>query len=416
MRTKRWVFAINGIIALLFLGLIYAWSVFVGPLEAEFGWLRSETSLTFSISMASFCIGGLVGGFMSKKVSSRIVMVVGACFIVLGFSLSSVITSLTGLYVSYGVCCGFGVGMGYNATLNGVLRWFPDKQGLLSGVLLMGFGFGGSLLSTIAVSLMESLGWRMTFRILGVALGVLIVVSSFLLRKPTEADLAEIGGPAKVRGVASEDVPTGKMIKQRSFVGYFFWSALLSSVGLALIGNAASFAGGFTQNLATATFVAGLVNMFNGFGRLAFGFLFDIIGSKKCLYLITGGLVVSMLVLMGAIATGSIVVLAIGFVLTGLSFGGITPCNSAFIGKVYGQKYYSLNFSVVNLTLLISAFLGPYSAGIMQTQFGGYFSTIVLMLVFCAAGAPLLLLINKHAPGRQTDKKKTSDAAVLADS
>lgn len=400
MRTKRWLYAVNGIIALLFLGLIYAWSVFVGPLEAEFGWLRSETSLTFSISMASFCLGCLAGGFMSKKLSSRVVMVAAACFIVLGFNLASFINTVVGLYVSYGVFCGFGVGVGYNATLNSVLRWFPDKQGLLSGVLLMGFGFGGSVLGSLAVFLMSNLGWRVTFRVLGVALGALIVLSSLLLKKPSQEQLAQLGGPAKSKTPAVQDVPTGQMLRQRSFIGYFFWSAMLSAVGLALIGNAASFAGSFTSNLATATFVASLVNIFNGLGRLAFGFLFDIIGSKKCLYLITGGLIAAMLVLLGAVASGSIWILAIGFVLAGLFFGGITPSNSAFVGKVFGQKYYSLNFSMVNLTLLISAFLGPYSAGVMQTRFGGFGSTIVLMLVFCAVGAPLLALINKHAPGR----------------
>lgn len=415
MRTKRWLFAVDGMLALLFLGLIYAWSVFSGTLKAEFALSDSEASLTFSISMALFCIGGLVGGFLARKVPPRVVMIIAAVFILAGFNLASLIdkdaglfifNAQIGLYVCYGFLCGFGVGMGYNAVLNGVLKWFPDMQGLLSGVLLMGFGFGGTVLGSVAGALMNSLGWRMTFRVLGIALAALIVLSSLLLRQPTAQDLAEIGGPAGGRKLQLvEDVPTGKLLRTRSFWMYFVWAALLSSVGLAIIGSANPFAKSLSDGSESALFmvglVGGLVNICNGLGRLSFGFLLDILGTKKCLLIINCGLIVSMLVLMGAIATGSLAILAVGFILTGLSFGGVTPSNSAYISKVFGQKYYPLNFSMINMQLIIASFLGPYSLGITQDlSGGGYMTGIILMLVFCVVSVPVMLLINRHAPGR----------------
>jgi OFA family oxalate/formate antiporter-like MFS transporter len=102
-----------------------------------------------------------------------------------------------------------------------------------------------------------------------------------------------------------------------------------------------------------------------------------------------------MLILTAAFIRGSLIVLGIGFAVTGLSYGGITPCNSAYIAKVFGQKYYSMNFSLVNLVLLIAAFLGPYSAGLMQTH-GGFIPMILLMGGLCILGVPVLFLINRH--------------------
>ncbi len=406
VKGKRWLFALNGVLAMLFMGLIYAWSVFVGPLEGEFGWQRNETSLVFSISMAFFCLGGFGGGLLSKKFSPRIVMLGAAVFVLGGFSLASTISSLIGLYLCYGVMCGFGVGMGYNAILNSVLRWFPDKQGTVSGVLLMGFGFGGMVLGTVAVQLMDTYGWRGTFVSFGVALSVLLAVATLFMRLPTAEQISEIGGGAKkAAATQTEDVPTLQMVKSRNFVSYFMWAGFFAAVGLAIIGVAAAMAGSMTENLAQAAFVAGLLNIFNGIGRVVAGILFDTIGSKKCLWLYSGALLLTVLILMGAIMTNSLILLGVGFVAVGLCYGGVPTFNSAYVSRMYGTKYYPINLSVMNLQLILSAFLGPYSAGIAQSASGGgYFSTMVLMAIFCVVCGAILLLIKKHVSGRNAAK------------
>lgn len=398
MSGKRYIYAVNGFITLLFLGLIYAWSVFVGPLEQEFGWQRSDTSLTFSISMVGFCLGGLAGGLLSRRFATRYIMLGSAAFVLAGFLLSSGITTTTGLFVYYGVFCGFGVGIGYNATISNTMKWFPDKQSLISGILLMGFGFGGSIFGSGAVYMMGQLGWRSTFRLLGFIMGGLIVASSLLHRNPSEQQLREIQGPAKGGTQSAEDIPTSAMIRDRSFICYFLWASILSAIGLAVIGNSSPLANTMTGNLAQATMVAGLLNIFNGLGRLSFGFLYDIIGSKRCLPIITFGMAAAMGVLILAVSTSSLLILAISLCMTGLFFGGVTPINSAYISRNFGMKYYATNFSVNNLCLLISAFLGPYASGLMQTSGGGYLSTAIMLLAFCAAATPLFLSIKRHTP------------------
>jgi OFA family oxalate/formate antiporter-like MFS transporter len=273
----------------------------------------------------------------------------------------------------------------------------------------MGFGFGGSLFGSIAVYMMIHFGWRVTFRVLGAALSFFIVLSSFLIKKPNPEELSEIKAGVNKKGALkpaeSEDIPASKMIRERSFWGYVLWAALLSSAGLSIIGNAASMSGIFTENIVQAAFVAGLVNTSNGIGRLSFGFLFDIIGSKRSFYIITGGLICSMLILIIAFSTGSFIILGIGFIITGLSYGGITPCNSAYTGKVFGQKHYSTNFSLVNLTLLIAAFLGPYCAGLIQTKTGGYIMMTLVLVSYCIISVPVSLLINKHSVVQNEDKR-----------
>ena len=95
---------------------------------------------------------------------------------------ASRINSLPGIYLSYGVFCGFGVGLGYNTAISLTVRWFPDKQGLVSGVTLMGFGFGGMLLGTLGAQMITTLGWRPTFLIFAVVFAVIVLICAFLMR------------------------------------------------------------------------------------------------------------------------------------------------------------------------------------------------------------------------------------------
>lgn len=139
--STRWGLLVVDIILLLVLGLIYAWSVFRGPMVADLG---DGVKSTFTITMIMFCIGGLVGGIMNSKTSPRVTMLLCMVFVVAGVFGTSVVTSAFGVFLTYGVCYGFGVGLGYNTAIATVMKWFPDKQGLASGMMLMGFGFGST--------------------------------------------------------------------------------------------------------------------------------------------------------------------------------------------------------------------------------------------------------------------------------
>ncbi|MEA4816654.1 MAG: OFA family MFS transporter [Lachnospiraceae bacterium] len=397
LEKKRWLYVVAGFLLLLFSGLVYAWSIFVKPLEAEFGWARSETSLTFSICMAMFCIGGLFAGFMTKKKSAAFNARLAAVLLCVGFVASSRVNSLMWLYISYGVVCGFGVGLVYNAVMGTVTKWFPDKQGFISGILLMGFGFGGMVLGQIAAALIASMGFRKTFIVLGVASFVIILIGSLFIVAPDEEFIKSINIKANKKSNREkfDDMEPSDMLKRPSFWLYFVWAILLGASGLAVIGHASPMAQLLGVSTAAATFYAGLISIFNGVGRVITGFAYDKAGRKRAMLTVNLAFMVSATILLIAFWTKNVYMLVFGFVCIGLSYGGVTPINSAFINSFYGTKNFTMNFALINLNLIIASFLGPYLAGVLQTTSGGYLTTFVCVFFFGAAGLICNFLIKR---------------------
>jgi MFS transporter, OFA family, oxalate/formate antiporter len=182
--NNRWLYVIIGIVLFLFLGLLYAWSLFIAPLEKDFGWTRTQTSLIFTISIIFFCLGGIAGGFITGRKSPGFTILISAVLLLFGFAASSKIQSLTAIFITYGVISGFGIGLSYNTVISTVTRWFPEKPGVISGFLLMGFGLGGMLLGSTANLLIKTMGWRETFLLLGVAFGIIVFMGSRIMKFP----------------------------------------------------------------------------------------------------------------------------------------------------------------------------------------------------------------------------------------
>ena len=202
--NKRWLYLITGTVTLLFMGLIYAWSIFRAPIAELFtGWSISQLSLTFTISMVFFCIGGFISGLMSRSLSLRVRMLIAGAVLFIGFfAISTMDTGAPGrslmiLYIFYGVFASTGVGIAYNGMLSAVNSWFPDKVGLASGTLLMGFGIGGLALGSVVEPMMGALGVLSVFRILSIANAAICLLAAVIVKMPGEADklaLAKLAG------------------------------------------------------------------------------------------------------------------------------------------------------------------------------------------------------------------------------
>ena len=169
--ASRWIYVAVGCVVLLFSGLVYAWSVLSGPIAAEFPrWTTAQLSLTFTIVMSFFCLGGLTCGALSARISPRIFLWISALLFLVGFLLTASMRSLPMLYVGFGVVCGLASGFSYNAVLGTVGAWFPDKQGLVSGILLMGFGLSSFLIGKLYQRFTPTAigSWRRSFVVLGI--------------------------------------------------------------------------------------------------------------------------------------------------------------------------------------------------------------------------------------------------------
>lgn len=392
---KRWFLATLSIFVLLLLGLVYAWSIFVAPLEQEFGWLRSETSMAFSICMSMFCVGGVFSGLMLRRFHTRVVIVVCALCLLGGFVMASKVTSLTGLYVSYGLLVGFAVGAGYNAILSAVLRWFPEKVGMVSGLLMMGFGFGGMVLGTVGSTLIESIGWRATFMSIGVVFAAVILLAALFIAPPKTSKATPKGADGKK--TPNLEVETREMLKMPSFWIFFCWSVALSAAGLMLIGHAVPLLRGLGTQPERAAFLAGFISISNGLGRVTMGFAFDRLSYKWVMCIVSCGFIISGTILFCALSASSTPLAIAGFILTGLSYGGVLPTNSSVINTFYGMHNYSINFSMINTCLIIASFLGPYLAGVLHTTNGNYNAMMLLMVGFGGLGLALSLILRKPA-------------------
>ncbi len=393
---NRWVYAIIGVIVLLLAGLVYAWSVMSKSIGASRpDWTAAQLSVTFTLVMAFFCIGCLVAGIMAKKVSPKIYVLTSGILFLIGFMVAST-TGATPvmLYLGFGVLCGLGAGFAYNAVMSTMSQWFPDKQGLISGVLLMGFGLSSFIIGKVFAAVTPSDGtdaWQTTYRILGVIIVIVMAICCFFFVKPGPGYNPGGASAAKkeVRQPACE-VNTGQMVKKPTFWFYYLWAIFVSAAGLALVSQASGIATqvGTTVSDGNIATVVGLISIFNGIGRVIFGALFDKMGYRFTMLLDMIIFFVAAFILIMALSTGAFLFIIVGFVVGGLAYGGVTPTNSAIISDFFGRENYSMNFSLINTNLLIASFASTI-AGKLYDASGSYLTTIFMMIIVTVVGLVL---------------------------
>ncbi len=403
MKLNRWIYVVSGVIVMLFAGLEYAWSIFSIPVASHFtAWTRAQLSLTFTICMACFCLGGLTAGMLARKIPVKFNLVISACLFLVGFIIASRMQSLMALYIGYGVFAGAASGFAYNTVMGTITRYFPDKPGMVSGILLMGFGMGSFLIGKAYLALTgPGEAFRVSFVVIGILLFLVMLANSFFMRKPTEQEMAaylpkvnrEAGKGHESLGV---EMTASQMLRRRSFWFYALWAVLLSMAGLALISQAGSLVLEVKPEAATGTIttIVGLISIFNGIGRVVCGGLYDKIGRGKTMILISGILLSASLVLIFSIVSSSFTFLVAGFVVMGLGYGGLTPTNAAFVGDFYGRKNYSVNFSIITMNLLPASF-GSAIAGKLYDVSGSYLTTIIFILLIVSVGSMSNFLVRK---------------------
>ena len=397
--SVRWLYIVLGVIALLFAGVIYAWSILKAPLAAELSWSGSQLALNFTLTMCFFCLGGFVGGLVSKRIGSRLSLFLAAALSGLGFFLSSRVTAdgLTLLYLGYGVMAGLGIGIAYNVIISTVGAWFPDKKGLCSGVLMMGFGSSALVVGKLASALIDGPGWRTAFLTVGLALAAVLLVTGVLLRKPgAEVQLpsAQKKAAAGEEDFEAEDYPTGKMLRRLSFYLAFLCIVCMSAVGNTVISFARDLALSVGAQAALATTLVGVLSVCNGLGRIAIGALFDRFGRKKTMLFANILTIAAAAVTLLAVSVGSLPVCILGLCLTGFSYGAGPTISSAFTSAFYGTKYFPLNFSVMNFNLMFASFMATAASGLLEST-GGYVGPFLFLLCLATVSLVLNLCIRR---------------------
>ena len=396
---NRWVYAIVGVIVLLFAGLVYAWSVLSTPIAAEFAdWSKAQLSMTFTIVMIMFCIGSLLCGLLSGKLSAKMSVRIGAVLFLLGFFLASRTQSLAMLYIGFGVLCGLSSGLCYNAVMSTMVRWFPDRPGLISGVLLMGFGGGSFIIGKLyqAWTPVEIGGWRASFLVMGIIIFVVLAICSFFFVAPGADFVAPAAKNSKAAvKIAGKEYKPLEMVKKPSFWLYYVWAIALSAAGLALISQASGvvWEASASQTAGAVATIVGLISICNALGRVLFGGMYDKYGRSLSMQLVNILFIITSGVLILALTAKSVVVVIIGFILGGLAYSGITPTNSAFCRAYFGPANYPVNFSLINSNLIFASF-GSTVSGALFDASGSYNATFFLIIGLAVVGILCSLAIS----------------------
>ncbi len=398
--AMRWFYLAAGVIAMLFAGILYAWSILKSPLSAEFGWGASELALNFTLAMSFFCIGGLLGAKISGKAGHRVALLTAGILAAAGFCLTSALDNVSVwlLYITYGVLAGLGIGIAYNVVISTVSSWFPDKKGLCSGCLMMGFGASALLLGNVANRLFNSsVGWRTTYIILGVSICAVLSAAALILKRPSPD--TELPKPKTAKSVHAEsfertDYTSLQMLRRPSFVMAFVCISFLAAVGSSVISFAKDLALSASAPEALAVSLVGALSVCNGFGRILTGAVFDVIGRRKTMIaanlLTIGAAAVTLL----AVSVNSLPLCIVGLCLTGISYGSCPTITSAFTLSFYGMKHFSTNMALMTFTVMAGSLIATVSNKVLEAT-GGYTATFMMLLALTFAALIVNLFIRK---------------------
>ncbi len=399
---SRWWRVIGGLLMNIALGTLYAWSIFVAPLEKEFGWKRAQTSAVFGIAVVVFALTFIVAGRLQDKFGPFWVSLTGGVLVSLGFFLCSYTSSLMWLYVCFGVIGGLGNGFGYSTPIPVMAKWFPDKRGLAVGLAVGGYGAGSALFGPLAnLKLIPAYGVHTTFQILGVIFLVMTVVGAFLLKNPPAgykpAGWTPAPATAKAAATTQEFTP-GEVLRTPTF--YLMWVAyaLGTLAGLMVISQLVPFAKSVkisSEALQTMTIFVGAIG--NASGRILSGWMSDTLGRLNVLRLMIGVSMIAMPVLY--LVGGNVALLYVVVFIVYWCYGTQLSVNASTTADFWGTKNAGINYGMLFTAWGVAGYFGAKIGGTMYDKYHNYELAFYTAGILAAVAlvAELLARRPKHA-------------------
>lgn len=357
----------------LALGTLYGWSVFVAPLEKQFGWTRADTSMVFTIAVIVFALSFVLAGRIQDKIGPLPCSLAGGILVSLGFFLCSYTTSLTWLYVCFGVIGGLGNGFGYATPIPVMGKWFPDKRGLAVGLAVGGYGAGSAIFGPLAqLKLIPAYGLPATFQILGAIFFVMTMLGALLLRNPPAGYRPEGWSPAAAQSAdAARQFAPAEVLRTPTF--YLMWVgyALGCSAGLMVISQIVPFAtsvGIAGAALSTMTLVVGAFG--NAMGRILSAWMSDRLGRINVLRTMIG---ISVLAMPALYAVGSNVALLYGAVFVVYwCYGTQLSVNGVAASDFWGIQNAGVNYGMLFTAWGVAGIIGPRIGGVLFDRYHNY--------------------------------------------
>lgn len=398
---NRWLIAASAVGIHISIGSAYAWSVFTNPMVNEFGWGTTEVSMAFSIAIFMLGFSAAFMGKFVEKHGPRKSGMLSALFFgigVAGSGLATAMGSLYLLYLFYGVIGGIGLGIGYIAPVSTLVKWFPDRRGLATGLAIMGFGFAALLSGPAAAFLIESVGISSTFYIMGAIYFVVMTLSSQYLAPPPKGwapagfTEKEQNGKGKIKADLSQ-LTANEAIKTKRF--WILWTMLFLNVtcGIAVISVASPMAQEITgmTSIAAATMV-GVMGLFNGGGRLGWATLSDYIGRPN-VYTTFFIIQIAAFFLLPFAASVILFQILVFAILT--CYGGGFSSIPAYIGDLFGTKQLGAIHGYILTAWAMAGVAGPILLSLIYDTTNSYNLTMFVFGILFLVALVLSLWIRK---------------------
>jgi MFS transporter, OFA family, oxalate/formate antiporter len=419
VKKNRWLIALSAVGIHISIGSVYAWSNFTAPLKEKFGWSDSEVALTFSIAILFLGLSAAFLGHFVEKYGPKKAGLLAAVFFGIGMTGAGFAVDLESkflLYVFYGALGGIGLGVGYIAPVSTLVKWFPDRRGLATGLAIMGFGFAAAIASPIMNSLITSVGVANTFYILGVSYFIIMVLSSLYLEKPEEGWIPEgyqkkiASGKVKATMDLSQ-LTANEAVKTKRF--WYLWFMLFINItcGIAILAVAKPLAmEAIGIDMATAAALVGAIGIFNGLGRIGWASLSDYIGRPNTYT----AFFVLQIVMFFFLPQVSIQWLFMGMLIVVYTcYGGGFSSIPAYIGDLFGTKQLGAIHGYILTAWAAAGLVGPLFAAWIKDTTGSYAGSLTffsgLFVVALVLSLFIRLDINKlksQAANKQQSVKK----------
>jgi len=401
--TRGWIVTFAGLGINLALGVLYAWSMIAKSLTADWGWTSGSASLPYAVACGVFAVAMVFAGRAQDRFGPRIVATLGGALTGLGMIVASFGSSGSSLPIvlGFGVMAGTGIGLGYASATPAAVKWFPAaRKGLITGLVVSGFGLASVYIAPTTQWLLGSYGIAMTFRILGIGFLFTTVALAQLLVNPPTGYVAAT--PARATRNASaaharpvRDYDWHEMVRTPQFALLWLMYAFAAFAGLMIIGHMAKIAALQMPGADLGFLLVAVLAVGNASGRVVAGILSDRIGGTRTMLMVFV-LQAGMMGLLAIAGTPAMLVPVAAFV--GFSYGANLALFPSTTQGYFGTKNYGVNYGLVFTAWGVGGVFGSMTAGSIVDSTGGYGIAYAVAAGLCVLAAALTFATKPPKP------------------
>ena len=400
LMKKRWIVLIASIIVNICIGTGFAWSVYQTGLFNEsvsiFGFqaTKAQLALAFTICSGVAPIPMIAGSGLQAKFGPKKIVCMGGILFGAGLISTSFVSSLAGLYITYGLLTGFGIAFAYGITIGNTVKFFPDKRGLIAGISTAAYGAGSIIFPPIMQSLIGNIGTMSTMRILGIFYTAAIIIAAQFITQPPAGWVPDgyINPVQMSNKKGSADKNWKQMLSDGKFYLMFIAFTIYATAGLMVVSQGLPMAqaiGGV--GIETAAAAVSIIALANTGGRVIWGWISDRIGRLPALVCMSAIILVSGFGL--SKINGSYGLFLIFAMLIALCYGGSMGVYPAMTADFFGMKNNGVNYGVMFIGFALGGYIGPVLASSLSASTGSYSSPLAVVGILGIISLALVIIL-----------------------